>query len=96
MAIKATRWRVRAWGYGQALRALTEVVCKSGLNLRLLENKKCFDACGWTWCVGKENRSILDVHLGYNADDAGHVSRKLVTGEGLQRQPGQDTLWAQL
>ena len=33
------------------------------------------------------------VYTRSNADDAGHVSRKLAAGKGLQRQPGQDTVW---
>ena len=28
-----------------------------------------------------------------NADDSGHVSRKLAAGKGLKRQPGEDILW---
>ena len=47
----------------------------------------------------REGRWRFDAYKVYtcnNADDARQVSRKLAAGKGLQRQPGQDTVWGKL
>ena len=43
-------------------------------------------------CTSDANK----VYTRSNADDARHVSRKLAAGKGLQRQPGQYTVWGKL
>ena len=100
--------QVRAWGYGQALRALREVVEKSGRNPKEYALHSLRIGSASTLAAGgdvserviqREGRWKSDAYKVYtrnNADDAGHVSRKLATGKGMQRQPGQDTIWGKL
>ena len=46
--------------------------------------------------IQREGRWKSDEYIVYtrsNADNGGHVSRKLAAGKGLKRQPGEDILW---
>ena len=96
---------VRVWGYGQALRALREVVEKSGRNPKEYALHSLRIGSASTLAAGgdvservikREGRWKSDAYKVYtrnNADDAGHVSRKLAAGKGLKRHPGQATVW---
>ena len=42
---------------------------------------------------GRWKSDTCKVKTRNNAADARQVSRKLAAGKGLQRQPGQDTVW---
>lgn len=96
---------VRVWGYGQAMRALREIVAQSGRNpdefalhsLRI-GGASVLAAGGDVpeRVIQREGRWKSDAYKVYtrnNVEDAGQVSRKLaVAGKG-QRQPGQGTIW---
>ena len=98
--------QVRAWGYGQALKAPREVVCKSGCkpqeyvlhSLRIGSASTLADGGDVSERViqreGKWKSDAYNVYTGNDAENAGKVSRKLAAGKGMQIQPGQDTVWS--
>ena len=97
--------QVRAWGCGQGLRALREVVKKSVRNpkehaLHSLRTRSASTFAargdGSYRVIQREGTWKFDSYKAYtrnNADDAGHASLKLAAGKGLQRRPGQDIVW---
>ena len=100
--------QVRVWGYGRALRALREIFEKSGrkpeeyaLHSLGIGSASMLAAGGDEAgrVIQREGRWVSDAYKVYtrnNADGARQVSRNLAAGKGLQRQPGQDTLWGKL
>ena len=94
--------------YGRALRAVKELVAKSGRNpddfaLHLLPvgGATTLAAGGEISerVIQREGRWMCEVYKAYtrnNIDDSRRVSRKLVVAsEGKERQPGEGTVWGQ-
>ena len=96
------------WGFGQALRALREIVEKTGrtpeeyaLHSLRIRSASMIAAGGDVSerVIQREGGWISGAYKVYtrnNADDARQVSRKLAAGKGLQTQLGQDTVSGKL
>ena len=99
---------VAVWSYGQALRALREVVAESGQDpaefaLRSLRFGGASRLPAWGGMservIQREGRWKSDAYKVYtrsNMEDSGPVSRKLARQDSCpQREPGQGTQWGQ-
>lgn len=97
---------IRVYGYGQFLRAISEVVQQSGHTFEeyALHSQHIGGAsapaagCGVSKRViqteGRRKPHADEVYTRNNNDDVGRVSRKLAeVCKGVQRQPGQGIHW---